>query len=110
MTILILYTAIVLLSTTWIVGLVSKQLLITRLRALDPAMWNRLGRPRIFPEWLLGSVAFMKFIWRRQYESLGDTDIARFGRQLRIMAASHAIVAFLVLVYFISTLSTTGKQ
>jgi hypothetical protein len=93
----------IVLSISCLVGLVTKQGFVSRLRTLDPGAWERLHRPRIFTEWLFGSGAFMRFILKREYESLPDPKIVALGSYLRISLIVYGMsfVSFLILLAFL---------
>jgi hypothetical protein len=90
-------------------GLVTQQVFFSRLRRLHHSTWEHLGRPVVFlNSGLLNTIGFLRFMWRRDYESLTDTGTLAFARFLRgFLLFYFALFAFTMLVFSYS--AAAGK-
>jgi hypothetical protein len=103
--------SVVLVSTFFVVffvscvgGLIMQQIFFSRLRRLHTSTWEQLGRPVIFlNSGLLNTVAFFRFMWRREYESLGNQRTVAIARFLRALLIFYAIFfpIFMILFYLL---------
>jgi hypothetical protein len=67
--------------------------------------WEHLGRPVIFlNSGILNTFEFLRFMWRRKYESLPDAGTVRFGRFLRGFLLFYFVLFLLTgVVFFLTT-------
>jgi hypothetical protein len=87
------------LSVSCVTGLIAQQMFLFRLRRLHHETWTHLGRPIGF----LNTADFLRFIWRREYESLSNFDTVRRGRFLRaFMLFYFILVGFTMLIFVIT--------
>ena len=86
---------------SWIFALMAKWHFVKRVRVLNHPVWERLGRPSIFREWIVGSASFARFIWRQEYNAFADPDSTVWGARLRIAGLIHVASLSLVAVLFI---------
>ena len=74
----------VLLLVSGVSGLVVQQVFLSRLRKRHTRTWEQLGKPVIFlNSGALNTIDLLRFLWRRDYESLDDTKTVKLGRFLR---------------------------
>ena len=91
--------AFVLLFAGCIGGMIAQQVFYSRLRKLHTATWEQLGKPVIILNaGMLGSILFIKFLWRRQYEALPDKKTVAFGRFLRAYLICYALLFALIIL------------
>ena len=92
------------LAVSCISGLIAQQVFLSRLRRLHHATWEHLGRPVIFlNSGLLNTVGFLRFMWKREYESLPDVGTVRFARFLRAFLLFYFVLfGIIVLVFFLT--------
>ena len=65
-------------------GLVTQQLFLSRLRKKYTGTWEQLGKPVIFlNSGMLNTTNLLRFLWRKNYESLDDAKTIALGRFLR---------------------------
>jgi hypothetical protein len=90
-------------------GLITQQIFLSRLRRLHHSTWEHLGRPVIFlNSGMLNTLGFLRFMWRREYESLPDAGTVRFARFLRgFLFFYFVLFLFTVVVFFLTTPATT---
>jgi hypothetical protein len=99
--------AFVLLFVGCIGGMIIQQVFYSRLRRLHTATWEQLGKPVIILNaGMLGSIQFIKFLWRRDYESLPDRKTVAFARFLRAYLICYAVFFALIIL----TLALTTKR
>jgi hypothetical protein len=99
--------AFMLLFVGCIGGMIAQQIFYSRLRKLHTATWEKLGKPVIILNaGMLGSIQFIKFLWRREYESLPDKKTVSFGRFLRAYLICYASLFALIIL----TLALTAKR
>jgi hypothetical protein len=96
-----LYLVLLAFSISSGIALTTKQAFVRRLRALYPTTWERLRRPAIFPEGLLSSFVFARFIFRGEFDGLADPRMSTLGRWLRISSIFYAIF-FILFVAFVA--------
>ena len=75
-------------ATAW--WLILKRRFWGRVRDHHPEIWQRLGRQRMVAvdnSNLRNEAAARRFLWRREYQSLNDSEIDSLARQLRWSAA-----------------------
>ena len=99
--------AFVLLFVGCIGGMILQQFFYSRLRKLHTATWEKLGKPVIILNaGMIGSIQFIKFLWRREYESLPDRKTVAFGRFLR----AYFICFVLLFALIILTLALAAER
>jgi hypothetical protein len=88
------------------IGFVLQHRFLSRLRTRHAQTWEALGRPTLFLNNSIGnSLAVLRFLWRREYQSLGDHRSVRLASFLRGYLAIHfllflfAVVAFFMTIY-----------
>jgi hypothetical protein len=85
-------------------GMAIQQAFFSRLRKLHTGIWDQLGKPVIFlNNGTQNGMAFVKFMWRREYESLPDRKTVAFGRFLRAYLLFYMIFFTLMVIGFILT-------
>jgi len=61
-----------------IVGLAVTQAFLREMRSRHPGLWDELGEPSL---WMNNSIhnslAVLRFLWRKDYQTLGDPEFAR---------------------------------
>ncbi|MEY2563214.1 MAG: hypothetical protein QOH88_1407 [Verrucomicrobiota bacterium] len=93
------------LTVSCIGGLVSQQVFLSRLRRLHHSTWEHLGRPVIFlNSGMLNTAGFLRFMWRREYESLPDAGTVAFARFLRAFLIFYFVLFGLTILVFFSTM------
>ena len=96
--------AFVLLFAGCIGGMIAQQVFYSRLRKLHTATWEKLGKPVIIlNNGTQNGMAFVKFMWRREYESLPDMKTIALGRFLRAYLLFYMIFFALMVIAFIFT-------
>src|SRR5580693_4019832 len=97
--------AFILLFVGCIGGMITQQIFYSRLRKLHTATWEKLGKPVIILNaGMLGSIQFIKFLWRRDYESLPDRKTVAFARFLRAYLICFAsLFALIILTLALAT-------
>ena len=72
------------LAISCIGGLITEQIFFSRLRRLHHPVWEQLGRPVVFlNSGFMNVLSFLRYMWRREYESLNDSGSVSLGRFLR---------------------------
>jgi hypothetical protein len=80
-------------------GMIIQQFFYSRLRKFHTATWEKLGKPVIILNaGMIGSIQFIKFLWRRDYESLPDKKTVAFGRFLRAYFICYALLFALIIL------------
>src|SRR6267378_3857426 len=75
----------------------------SRLRKQHTEAWEHLGRP-----WIILHRRFIKYLWRREYESLPDVKLVAFGRFLRTYFISSMILGALTVLSLYIFASSSG--
>jgi hypothetical protein len=90
------------------VGLALQHVLLSRLRTRHAQTWEALGRPTLFfNNSITNSVAVLLFLWRRDYQTLGDKGSVRLASFLRSYLTVYLVLfVFAVVVFFM----TIGSQ
>ena len=85
-------------------GFYAKWFFLARLRKLHVAKWEQLGRPVSFAGGIFNTGKFVRFIWRKDYESLSDEKTLAFARFLRtyyfFSAILCALTALVMCMYY----------
>jgi hypothetical protein len=86
------------------VGFVLQHTFLSRLRTRHAQTWEALGRPTLFlNNSIPNSLAVLRFLWRREYQSLGDQQSVRLAGFLRgYLAVYLALFGFAVVVFFMT--------
>ena len=94
--------SLVILMVSCISGFVIQQIFLSRLRKIHMRTWEQLGKPVIFlNSGMLNTLDFLRFMWRREYESLGDPRTIALGRFLRgFLLFYFVFFAFTMAVFF----------
>ena len=85
-------------------GLITQQVFLSRLRRLHHSTWEHLGRPVVFlNSGMLNTIGFLRFMWRREFESLPDAGTVKFARFLRAFLLFYfALFGFTVLFFLLT--------
>ena len=66
-----------------------------------PALWEHAGRPTLFEDaHLFSAIPLAKYIWRRAYSEIEDSEAIVFADKLR----RPAIFSYIAAVFFLGTL------
>ncbi len=65
--------------------LVTSARVLARLRVCHPDLWAALGRPRMVPRSVMASSELTRFYWSRAPRALGDPDLFRWVRTMRVL-------------------------
>ena len=75
---------VVILMVSGVIGFVVQQIFLSRLRKIHTGTQDQSGKPIIFVNrGKLNPIEYLRFIWRREYESLDNTKVVGLGRFLR---------------------------
>ena|SRR5258706_6573507 len=86
-----------------VVGFVIQHAFLTRLRTHHTPIWEALGRPTLFlNNSITNSIAVLRFLWRREYQTLGDHRSVRLARFLRSYLALYVILFTLTIGVFLA--------
>ncbi len=91
----------IILAAAVVVGMVLQQRLLSRLRIQHVQTWEALGRPSLFMNnSMANNLSVLKFLWRRDYLTLGDDGLIRLADFLRIYQLVYAcfFAVFFVLI------------
>ncbi len=92
-----------LLALSTICWMIIQQAFFSRLSKIHPEVWEDLGRPALFfNSNMANGSAFLKYLWRRDYESLPDMQTVSLGRFLRWHLILHMIYFAVVLIAILS--------
>lgn len=72
--------------------------LVVRLKRDHRAAWERLGSPSPYFTHFEHLAAVQRFLFERQYRSLGDDVLARDAERLRLMTTAGYVLAAVVLL------------
>ena len=93
---------VALLMVSCVGGLVTQQIFLSRLRKKHTRTWEQLGKPVIFlNSGLLNTIDLLRFLWRKNYESLDDTKTVVLGRFLRGLLLFYAALFALIISIFV---------
>lgn len=79
--------------------LVASARVLARLRTIHPELWVELGRPRMLPRSTTASAGLTRFYWSRRPAALGDPDLQRWVRAMRVL---HLLMAGVLAVLWSS--------
>ena len=85
----------------FVAGFGLQRAFLARLRKQHPQTWEALGSPTLFlNNSIRNSLAVQRFIWRREYRTLGDPKTARLADLLRICQAAYILIliAFVIVL------------
>ena len=86
-----------------VVGLGLQHRLLTRLRTHHVQTWEALGRPTlIINNSLTNSVAVLRFLWRREYRALDDSQLVRLAGRLRVILVVYVLLFVSIIAFVIS--------
>ena len=89
------------------IGFVLQHTFLLRLRTRHAQTWEALGCPTLFVNNSVGnSLAVFRFLWRRQYQSLGDQQSVRLASFLRGYLVVYFVLFMFVVVVFFVTIKT----
>jgi hypothetical protein len=88
-------------------GFVLHGMLLSQLRSRHPRTWEMLGRPTMFlNNSIANGLAVQRFLWRRQYVTLGDTQFSRLASFLRGYLLVYLLLFIVTIGVFISGISS----
>jgi hypothetical protein len=88
----------VVLSALVVIGCAMHSHFLREMRSRHPRVWESLGRPTlVMNNSISNGLAFLRFLWRRDYDALDDPEFARLGRQLRTFTFAYLILLAAVL-------------
>ncbi len=98
--------AFVALMVSCVAGLALHTRFLRELRLRHADIWESLGRPTlIMNNSISNGLAVLRFLWRRDYESIDDPEFVRLARRLRIFNIAHiALFLLIVLSFFMGIL------
>ena len=86
-----------------VVGLGLQHRLLTRLRTHHVLTLEALGRPTlIINNSLTNSVAVLRFLWRRDYRALDDSQLVRLAGRLRVILVVYVLLFVSIIAFVIS--------
>ncbi len=89
-----LYPVLYILAVSWAMsGLIALQVFLSRLRRLHAATWTEVAG-------LSNAGRFIRFMWRRDYEPLGNARTIAIARYLRGFLISYVVIGALTLAAF----------
>jgi hypothetical protein len=72
---------------------------VRQLRERHPRVWESMGQPSVFWSNTLGTrFEVWRFLWKKEYEELGDSQFTRLAGLLRIYKIAYAILLGVVIV------------
>jgi hypothetical protein len=84
-----------------VLGLALHHSFLARLRTRHVQTWEALGRPALLlNNSPTNSVAVLRFLWRREYHALGDSQSVRLAGTLRVFLAVYALLFVCTIVTF----------
>jgi hypothetical protein len=87
-------------------GLALHHSFLTRLRTRHVETWEALGRPALFLNSSLNnSVAVLRFLWRREYHALSDSQSVRLAGTLRVFLAVYVLLFVCTIITFFASRS-----
>ena len=99
----ILFVALV---VSAVIGLILQHSFLTRLRTRHVQTWEALGRPALLlNNSLTNSVAVLRFLWRREYCALGDSQSVRLASTLRVFLAVYVLLFVCTIITFFASRS-----
>jgi len=85
------------------IGLGLHCILLSRLRSRHPLTWEALGRPTLFfNNSIANGLAVQRFLWRREYATLGDSQFSRFAAFLKGYMLAYLLLFILTVGAFVS--------
>ncbi len=84
--------------------LVASARILARLRSGHPGVFEELGRPTLLPRGVGPSAALTRFYWSRRAAALGDADLLRWVRALRVLQLLFAGVLAALWTAWLTTL------
>ena len=89
-----------------LIGARQSAILMAMLRLRHPVMWNRLGRPDTSnTESAANALGLARFVWRREYEGLGDQQLSDACKRAR----RSMLLSVLAIAITLSTLISTSS-
>jgi hypothetical protein len=90
-----------LLVALWLLNVVSYASLLRMLRLSYPEQWKEVGSPTlIMNNSIRNSLALQRFIWGRGAKLVGDQELCRSVRTIKILEAVFLLVFILAVVAF----------
>jgi hypothetical protein len=81
-------------------GLAMHSRLLRDMRSRHPGVWESLGRPTlVVNNTISNGLAVQRFLWRKEYEALGDPEFERLARRLRTFGICYLIFFAAVIVW-----------
>ena len=92
-----------LLAISFIVGITTQQVFLSRLRKIDRRVWESIGKTVVFlNSGLLNTIDLARFLWSRDYEKVPDQKTVALGRFLRGFYVFYfALLGLMILIFFI---------
>jgi hypothetical protein len=95
----------VLLFVSCAVGIVLHHVFLSRLRSRHSQTWEVLGRPTLFlNNSIINSLAVLRFLWRRDYRTLGDDEFTRLAGFLRGYMVAYLVLFVVTVAVFITSI------
>ena len=86
-----------------IVGLAVSQAFLREMRSRHPTVWDELGEPSLWMNnSIQNSLAVLRFLWRKDYEALGDPEFARRAEFLRTYQIAYFIFFGAIIIWFLA--------
>ena len=82
-----------------VVGLAMMHQFLRDMRTRHVAVWESLGSPTLIANnSISNNLAVMRFLWRKEYQSIDDPDFVSLARTVRIYSIAYLAFFALVLV------------
>ena len=89
-----------------LIGARQSAILMAILRLRHPVLWNRLGRPDTSnSESAANALGLARFVWRRDYEGLGDPQLSEACKRARRNMLLSVLAIAITLITLLSTSS-----
>jgi|ERR1035437_5711222 hypothetical protein len=95
-----------------VVGLAMQHRLLKDMRTRHAAVWESLGSPTlIMNNSVSNNLAVMRFLWRKEYQSIDDPDFVALARAVRIYSIAYLIFfAFVLVIGFLQFFPETTRH
>jgi hypothetical protein len=83
-----------------------------QLRQRHPEVWESLGRPSFWNNSMQNGFAMMRFLWKKEYEAVGDPEFTRVAAAVRtynivyLSVFACIVIASFVEIYLAATRHT----
>jgi hypothetical protein len=69
-----------------------------QLRNRHPETWARLGKPSFWNNSMQNSFAVLRFLWKKEYEAVGDPEFTRVAHALRTFNIIYLLLFGAILI------------